>query len=76
MIADALSRHDMEASSKVMFILTPSFQLFDDLCTEHKEDSMLWSTVEAGDRGEAWCIIDGIIMVCGRPFIAVTSPLL
>jgi hypothetical protein len=32
--------------------------------------------MEADDCGETWRIIDDIIMVRGRPFVAVTSPLL
>jgi hypothetical protein len=32
--------------------------------------------VEAGDRGETWHIVDDLIIVCGRPFVTATSPLL
>jgi hypothetical protein len=71
-VTDALSQRDTEASGEVMAISTPSFQLFDDLHTEHKEDLALWSTVEAGDHGEVW----HIITVHGCPFVAATSPLL
>jgi hypothetical protein len=46
------------------------------LRAKHKEDSSLWSAVEADDCGETWHIIDDIIMVRGRPFVAVISPLL
>jgi hypothetical protein len=46
------------------------------LRAEHKEDTTLWSAVEADDCGETWCIIDDIIMLRGHPFIVVTSPLL
>jgi hypothetical protein len=29
-----------------------------------------------GDHGKTWRIVDGLITVCGRPFVAVTSLLL
>jgi hypothetical protein len=38
-------------------------------------EDTLWSSVEAGHHGTAWRIIDGIITVCGCPFIMATSPL-
>jgi hypothetical protein len=53
-----------------MVVSALSFQLFDDLRVENKEDRALWSVVET------WRIIDSIITVCDRPFIMTTSPLL
>jgi hypothetical protein len=75
-VADALSQRDTENSSELRAISTPSFRLFDDLRAEHMEDTALWSAMQAGDRGTAWRIIDGIIMVRGRSFVMATSPLL
>jgi hypothetical protein len=59
-----------------MAISAPSFQLFDELRAEHKADQELWAVISASDCGMDWRIIDDLITVYGRPFVATSSPLL
>jgi hypothetical protein len=64
-MADALSHRDME-SAAVMAISRSSFQLFDNLQREIDDDptfSALRTNTTAGNRGEDWCVVDGLILI-------------
>jgi len=82
-VAHALSRRDGEilatAAPLLAAISSPSFHLFDDLrqeITNSPELRVLRDAAAAGDRGEAWCVRDGLLLHKGRVFVPASSALL
>jgi hypothetical protein len=70
-VADALSHHDTE-SATTMAILSPSFQLFDNLRRDINDDldfHAMCDNATAGTCGNDWHITDGLVIVAGRIYL-------
>jgi transposase InsO family protein len=77
MVADALSRRNTEEEGQLVALSTPSFKLFDDLHLKTEEAAalrQLKEEVQAGRRGDKWRLVDDLITVNGRVYVAVDSP--
>jgi hypothetical protein len=76
-VADALSRRDTGGDVQLVAVSAPFFTVFDDLRVETEEvESLrqLKEEVTAGRKGEAWKIVDGLITVGGKAYVAADSP--
>jgi hypothetical protein len=71
-VADALSRHDVEASAKLAALSTPSFHLFDTLRREIDDTPELHNLreeVQVGHHGDKWRVVDGLITMSGCVYL-------
>jgi hypothetical protein len=71
-VVDALSRCDTADVDKLMALSLPTFALFDELRTELAGDPELRSLhdeVMAGERGEQWRVVGGLITVRGKLYV-------
>jgi hypothetical protein len=78
-VADALSRHNAGEDAQLAAVSAPLFTVFDDLRVETEEvESLrqLKEEVAAGRKGEAWKIVDGLVTVRGKAYVAADSPCL
>jgi hypothetical protein len=78
-VADALSRRDAGEDAQLAAVSAPLFTVFDDLRVETEEvESLrqLKEEVTAGRKGEAWKIVDGLVTVGGKAYVAADSPCL
>jgi hypothetical protein len=76
-VADALSRRDIEEVALAHAISAVSFTLFDDLQAEYSSETALTELrqdVINGGRGDQWAIIDDLVTRGGRVFVATSSP--
>jgi hypothetical protein len=76
-IVDVLSRRDTEATGELMGLSRPSFDLFDELCTELATDTELRALrdeVLTSNRGEQWKVVDGLIVMRGKIYVLASSP--
>jgi len=76
-VADALFRREGD-NLRLHAVTTPSFQLFDDLRRELQLDDDLRALRDSivTDRGEPWCLVDGLIMRADRVFVPAKSSIL
>jgi hypothetical protein len=75
-VADALSRHDTAEAGELMALSLPTFALFDELRAELAGDPELRSMrdeVMAGERGEQWQVVDGLITMHGKLYVPASS---
>jgi hypothetical protein len=76
-VADALSRRDVEATAVVSALSAPPFTIFNNMCTEFTaspEAAQLLEEVIAGAHDKGCHIIDGLVMCRGRVYVSPTSP--
>lgn len=62
---------------ELLTLLSPTFQLFDDLRGEVASDPLLIALhddVRAGSRSDKWKSVDGLIIVGGKVYMPATSP--
>jgi hypothetical protein len=78
-VADVLSRRDVGEDAQLAVVSSPLFTVFNDLRVETEEvESLrqLKEEVTAGRKGEAWKIVDGLVTVGGKAYVAADSPCL
>jgi hypothetical protein len=76
-VADALSRRDVESTADVLAISVSAFTIFDNLrieFTASPEAKQLLGEVTTGTPGDRWRIIDGLVMHRGRVYVLPMSP--
>jgi hypothetical protein len=77
-VADGLSRRDIETSAEAMALSAPSFQLFEDLRTTYTIDAALTSLrqeVWDGLRGKQWAVVDDLVTRDGRIYVPTSKSL-
>jgi hypothetical protein len=77
-VADALSCRDTDEEAQLATLSTTSFDLFDMLRVAYDTDvalQQLRTEVAAGNRGDKWRVVDGLVTVASRIHIPVASPL-
>jgi transposase InsO family protein len=75
-VVDALSHHDHDSGATVMALMAPSIQHFDNIWQEFATDPVLGKLKEevvAGSHGDTWLIIDELVSVKGRVYLAPSS---
>jgi hypothetical protein len=78
-VADTLSRCDMETMTKLAAISAPSFVVLEDLRHEHATDPalrVLQKQVLDGEKGDHWQTVDSLITSHDRVFMPAESPAL
>jgi hypothetical protein len=78
-VADALSRRDVERSADLCGISGPQFSLFEDLWQQMgsvEELSKLKASILAGTAEPHWNVVDELITFKGRVYVPTTSPTL
>jgi len=75
-VADALSRHDEEASATMTVLFTPSFALFDELRQQLAADASLSDTrAKAGKGEDGWSVVDNLLLKEGKVFVPASYAL-
>jgi hypothetical protein len=75
-VADTLSCRDVEALVELAALSALLFHLFDTLRREIDDTPMLRSLrdeVQAGHRGDKWCVVDGLITMSGCVYLPPDS---
>jgi hypothetical protein len=78
-VADVLSRRDVEGEASAAALTVPSFHLFGALRREFidiPELQLLKQEVASGTMGDAWQVVDDLVMVRGMVFVSPGSPAL
>jgi hypothetical protein len=76
-VANALSRRNEGEEDQSAMISAPVFTLFDELRAETaaKESlQLIKEDVLAGRKGDEWKLVDGLVMVRGKVYVAADSP--
>jgi hypothetical protein len=77
-VTDALSRRDTDEEAQLATLSTASFDLFDMLRAAYNTNTALQqlrTEVAAGNRGDKWRIVDGLVTMVGRIHIPAALPL-
>jgi hypothetical protein len=75
-VVDTLSRHDSGAESSLAVLSAPEFKLFDDIRQEFGSNPVLQKIRDeatAGDHGDQWRVIDGLVTVASKVYVHPTS---
>jgi hypothetical protein len=75
-VTDAFSSRDSGAESSLAALSTPEFTLFDDIRQEFDSNptlQMIRDEIVAGERGDQWQVIDGLVTVAGKVYVHPTS---
>jgi hypothetical protein len=76
-VANALSRRDLETEPSILALSVPSFELFEDLQHAFTSDLALRSLRDkvewGGGHGDNWHITNGLVIIDGRVYIPVGS---
>jgi hypothetical protein len=78
-VADALSHREEEEAGELVALAVPTFKMFDDLHAKADEVfdlQQLKKDVVAGERGDKWRVVDGLITVADKVYVPAASPLL
>jgi hypothetical protein len=75
-VVDALSRRDSGAESSLAALSASEFKLFGDIRQEFGSDpaqQKIRDEAAAGDCGDQWRVIDGLVTVAGKVYVHPTS---